>query len=130
MFQKILYGQHPAYTPPNYPDDYAGLMAEEARASASLDREEKPVLWRNVFGEPVDLDDIDREYALNILSMVIARRARAGYTADEMREDPLIQKLREVVLEGREKTAKDRRRARRYNKRTAKLGLPYRASEG
>lgn len=56
-----------------------------------------------------------------------ANRVRWGYTADEMRDDPLIQKLREVVLTGREKNASDRKRAILYNLRNRKRGLPWRA---
>lgn len=86
------------------------------------------VLWRNVFGEPVDLDNIDRVYALNILSHVTLRRGRLGFTDDDLREDELIQKLREVILEGREPTFQDRARARVYNTRCWIRNLPYRAN--
>lgn len=85
------------------------------------------VLWRNVFGEPVDLDNIDREYALNILTMTLLRRGRFGYTPDEIREDPLVQKLRAVVLNGRERNFTDRLRAVSYNARCTLKGLPFRA---
>lgn len=94
------------------------------------------VLWRNVFGEPVDLDDIDREYALAIYTMVVMRRTRF-YEAmglsrveqdAEIRVDALVQKLREVILKDAKKRPKDRRRALFYNRRAKKLGLRWRAS--
>jgi hypothetical protein len=83
--------------------------------------------WRNALGEPVDLDNIDREYALNILTMVLLRRGMRGYTDQEIREDPLVEKLRDVVLNGREKNVHDRLRAKRYNLLCKLEGLPYRA---
>lgn len=94
------------------------------------------VLWHNAFGEPVDLDKIDREYALNIYTMATMRRVRSwelmGYSAAEqdefMREDALIQKLREVILKGAAKRPRDRARALRYNAKARKLGLRWRAS--
>lgn len=53
--------------------------------------------WYNIHGEEVDLDRIDREYALNILLLLYNRRRHERvdpYT------DPLIQKLRLRVLYG------------------------------
>lgn len=84
-------------------------------------------LWRNVFGEPVDLDNIDREYALNILMMATTSRAQRGYTSQEFRDDPLIQKLREVILSRRRKRLRDLLRALNYNRRCKAAGYPYRA---
>ena len=85
-------------------------------------------MWHNAFGEPVDLDDIDKEYALNILSMVISTRTLRGYTREDFQNDPLVEKLRSVVLNGREKNARDRLRGWCYNWRCRRAGLPYRAS--
>lgn len=84
-------------------------------------------LWTNALGEPVDLDDIDREYALNILTMALLRRGDWGCTSAEVREDELIQKLREVILTGRTPTARDRMRGRRYNALCRLRGLSFRA---
>lgn len=92
--------------------------------------------WFNSLGEEVDLDNIDREYALNILSMVLLRHGRdQGYaeafgyddTPVDLREDPLVNKLREVVLTGREKNLRDRARAVRYNMLNKRAGKPFRA---
>lgn len=88
-------------------------------------RNYKPV-WHNVFGDPVDLDDIDKRYALNILTMVLAGRERyAG--PRELRRDPLIQKLRLIVLNGRDPNIRDRIRAIKYNRRARRAGLSLRA---
>lgn len=91
--------------------------------------------WLNSLGEEVDLDNIDREYALNILCMVLLRRGRMqnihdslGIPREDVREDPLVQKLRDVVLTGRAPNKRDRIRAIRYNMRNKRRGLPYRAS--
>lgn len=81
--------------------------------------------WFDSLGREVDLDNIDKEYALNILTMVLLRRGRDGY--DDVREDALVQKLREVVLTGREPSGEDRKRAARYNVENVAAGLPYRA---
>lgn len=93
------------------------------------------VLWRNAFGEPVDLDSIDREYALNIYTMVVQRRVEAWYwlltqaeVEKELRGDPLVQKLREVILEDHEKTPADIARAKRFNAKAQKLGIRHRAA--
>ena len=83
--------------------------------------------WYDSLGREVDLDDIDREYALNIFTMVVSRRARQGYRAADFKEDPLIQKLREVILTGREPTPEDYARAMQYNADNARAGLPFRA---
>lgn len=96
--------------------------------AARKERPEEP-RWFDARGQEVDLDDIDKEYALNILMMVHARRIIAEYTADEMRADPLIQKLRDVVLHGREPNLIDRRRGDLYNRAMRKMGLPYRARQ-
>jgi hypothetical protein len=82
--------------------------------------------WNNAFGEPVDLDNIDREYALNIYTMVIQRRERAGYTRDDYLQDPLVQKLRDVILDGRRPGLRDRLRAFRFNIRSRRQGMPFR----
>lgn len=87
---------------------------------------DKPVLWRNAFGEPVDLDKIDKRYALNILTMVL-RRTRNDATANDLRHDPLIQKLRDVVLNGRDPDDSDLPKAHDYNARCEAEGLPFRA---
>lgn len=87
---------------------------------------DEPV-WYNVFGERVDLDDIDNRYALNILTMALLRRGRRGVTDREVRVDPLIQKLREVVLYGRSPKLRDRIRAIKYNRRARREGIPLRA---
>lgn len=83
--------------------------------------------WNNAFGESVDLDDINRVYALNILTLVLLRRGRAGMSNDEVRHDPLVSKLREVVLVGREPTDEDNQRAIAFNQRCAAFGLTHRA---
>ncbi len=85
-------------------------------------------LWRNVFGDEVNLDDIDRAYALNIYTMVVAKRARRGYTRDDFMGDPLVQKLREVILAGREPNLRDKLRGAAYSMRCWAAELPYRAS--
>lgn len=87
---------------------------------------ESPSLWRNSLGEPVDLDNIDREYALNIYAHVLIRRG-PWMTDDEMRADPLLTKLREVILTGRDKTPDDDRRAMIYNAMNAARGKRWRA---
>lgn len=83
--------------------------------------------WVNALGEEVDLDNIDAEYALNIYTMVCTRRGALGYTDSEMRSDPLVQKLREVILTGRDRNTHDKLRARRYNIMCRFRGLPFRA---
>lgn len=87
------------------------------------------VLWRNVFGDPVDLDNIDKTYALNILTMVLLSRGRYydAYTQEDIRDDELVQKLRDVVLNGRDKNYVDRLRAISYNARCKLKGLRFRA---
>lgn len=84
-------------------------------------------LWHDVFGDPVNLDDIDKRYALNILTMALLRRGRRGVTDKELLTDPLIQKLREVVLNGRDPKLRDRVRAFKYNRRAKREGIPLRA---
>ena len=87
--------------------------------------------WFNSLGEEVNLDDIDREYALNILTMVLWRRGRdsnfTGQAMSSLREDALVQKLRDVVLHGREKTGKDKTRAMQYNIDNVRAGKKFRA---
>lgn len=93
-----------------------------------MTNESKPVLWRNVFGEPVDLDKIDREYALNIYHMRVARKASVlGWTAQDFEDDPLTQKLREIILSRRRKRPRDYARAIHYNIRCKCAGLKFRA---
>lgn len=87
---------------------------------------ERP-LWTNAFGEPVDLDNIDREYALNIYTMVIKRRGLWMCSDEQIREDPLVQKLREVILAGAKKRPSDRLRAIRYNVKARAAGIRFRA---
>ncbi len=84
--------------------------------------------WTDVFGHEVDLDNIDRVYALNILThhtLVCGRRLNSH---SDMRRDPLVQKLRAVVLGGREPNLRDRLRATWYDVRCAWKGLPWRAT--
>lgn len=83
--------------------------------------------WFNVFGEEVDLDDIDRSYALNILMMFAQHKARQGYSRDWIESHPLTRKLREATLKGRDPEPQDRIRAMFYNARCRLFGLPYRA---
>ena len=83
--------------------------------------------WVNALGEEVDLDNIDAEYALNIYTMVCMRRGMLGFTDSDMREDPLVQKLREVILTGRDRNVHDKVRERRYNIMCRFRGLPFRA---
>lgn len=87
----------------------------------------KTVLWYDVFDRPVDLDDIDKRYALNILTMALLRRGRRGATDADIRVDPLIQKLREVTLHGRDPKLRDRVRAFKYNRRARREGISLRA---
>lgn len=83
--------------------------------------------WVDALGREVDLDNIDREYALNILSMVLLRRGRLGLSDDDIRNDPLVQKLRDVVLTGRKPNLSDRLRAMDYNVRNRLAGKSFRA---
>lgn len=84
-------------------------------------------LWKDSLGRDVDLDDIDKEYALNILCMAIYNRAMRGLTRREIESSALIKKLREVVLTGREPNERDRKRAKAYNVLNAEAGMPFRA---
>ena len=87
------------------------------------------IMWRDSLGNPIDVTDIDKEYALNIYTMVIQRRTRWGYTAEDLREDELVQALRETVLHGREPNERDRLRAVNYNLGNRAADLPFRAPE-
>jgi hypothetical protein len=98
------------------------------RFSCVTNYEGKP-LWYDSVGRPVDVHNIDKEYALNILTMVAHRRGRTGYTLEDLRHDELVAALRETVLHGREPTDEDRERAAKYNELNAQKGLPYRAPE-
>lgn len=89
----------------------------------------RPILWRNVFHEPVDIENIDKEYALNILTMVLLRRGRYGSEFHEdIRTDPLVQTLRKTVLNGRERDESDKPRSILYNERCQAEALPFRAN--
>lgn len=81
--------------------------------------------WYNAFGEEVDLDNIDREYALNILSMFLLNSGLRGFIVDK--DHPLTTKLRDVILNGRKPTMRDRARAFAYNIRCVREGKPFRA---
>src|ERR1044072_2086416 len=87
----------------------------------------KPVLWRDIRGRAVDVENIDKVYALNILMMHTARKARMGWTPEDFKRDELTQKLRETVLHGREPNADDDDRAREYNERCRRHGVSLRA---
>lgn len=81
------------------------------------------VLWKNSLGEPVDLDTINREYALNILMMYVARKARQGWLNEDFREDELTQELRDVILTGRDRDGGDSLREAAYTERKAARGV-------
>lgn len=83
--------------------------------------------WHNALGEEVDLDDIDAEYALNILTHYSLNCGKRGYTDDDMRASPLVQKLRQVILFGRQRNPDDDRRAADYNARCEARGIAFRA---
>lgn len=83
--------------------------------------------WQNALGEDVDLDNIDRKYALNIYSMVLRRRAQMGYTTQDVKEDNLLHKLYGIILDGRKPNLRDKLRAEHYNFHTKRAGLPFRA---
>jgi hypothetical protein len=84
--------------------------------------------WFNAFGEEVDLDNIDREYALNILSMYILNSGlRCAHSHESIKVDPLVEKLRDVILNGRKPTMRDRARAFAYNIRCVREGKSFRA---
>lgn len=85
------------------------------------------MIWYNVLGDEVDLNKIDREYALNILMHVHGRMAWCGTEQAETRNDELIQELRKVVLSRRRRRPRDVWRAFNYNRRCKKAGYPYRA---
>jgi hypothetical protein len=59
--------------------------------------------------------------------MVLLRRGARWGRAYDAHKDPLVQVLRDVVLNGRAPNKDDRRRAFNYNFDNAKAGLPYRA---
>lgn len=102
-----------------------------SQATARLTRARRYIIttptWHNALGDEVDLDNIDRVYALNILTMVLLRRGLLNYSPEEVLVDPLVQKLREVVLDGRKPNLSDRVRAIGYNVRCWRAKLPYRA---
>jgi hypothetical protein len=54
-------------------------------------------------------------------------RGALGFTDKDMREDPLVQKLRDVILNGREPNYRDRQRAKRYDNLNEFKGLPWRS---
>jgi hypothetical protein len=103
---------------------FRALDTDDTRIEDTKSREPR---WYNVHREEVDLNNIDREYALNILMLAHANRVKMGYTREDFIEDRLIQKLRGIVLEGREKNLRDKIRGARYNLRCRVRGLPYRA---
>jgi hypothetical protein len=82
------------------------------------------VLWRNYFGEPVNLDDIDRRYAENILANAVAQCERRGWSKARIEALPLVQKLRQVIPVAREATEEDLRREREYNFRVLEANRP------
>lgn len=59
--------------------------------------------------------------------MYLLNAGLRGVGHDSIREDALVNKLRDVILVGREPTRYDRARAAAYNVRCWLLGLPYRA---
>ena len=60
--------------------------------------------------------------------MAVFRRGRGSYsTLESLRDDALIQKLREIILTGREPSAEDRKRAFEYNLDNIRAGKPFRA---
>jgi hypothetical protein len=83
--------------------------------------------WTNAHGEPVDLDNIDKVYALNILSHYTLNCGRLGYDHEDMRNNALVQKLRGIVLDGREPNLRDRLRATWFDVRCAWKGMPWRS---
>lgn len=102
-------------------DDHGALDGEAVRRGSVIGE----ARWFDSVGREVDLDNIDKHYALNILTMALLRRGRRGIR--DVSHDPLIQKLREVVLNGREPNEADEARAAAYNKLNRKAGLPFRA---
>lgn len=83
--------------------------------------------WRDALGNEVDLDDIDVEYALNILTHYTLRCGKRGMTDDDMRANPLVQKLRKTIMFGRQPNPDDIARAKEYNEKCEKRGLAFRA---
>lgn len=99
----------------------------EERKDAEVTEWPKPVLWRDSLGRPVDVENIDKVYALNILMRHVAQKTRLGYSKDWFKRDELTQKLRETVLNGREPGEDDKARAIEYNRLNKEAGLPHRA---
>lgn len=87
----------------------------------------KPVLWRDSLGRAVDVEDIDKLYALNILMMHVTRMAKVGWHAANFKHDELTQKLRETVLYGRKPNQADNERAMEYNRLNREVGKSFRA---
>jgi hypothetical protein len=80
--------------------------------------------WRNVFGKEIDLDTIDRNYALNIL----LHRSKMGLiVCSKVEYDALTHKLIERIRDGHKPGLRDWSRRRQYNFRCRRAGLPYRA---
>lgn len=77
--------------------------------------------WFNIYGDEVDLDSINREYALNILLRLYDRRRHEW--ADPY-TDPLIQKLRQRVLDGPKPSFAQRLGLwkLRYNRKAREIG--------
>lgn len=83
--------------------------------------------WFNSLGEPVDLDTIDSGYAANILAMALNNRIARGWSREDLRNDPLLSKLRERIDAFVLPTLADKARAADYNRRNEEAGLPFRA---
>ncbi len=79
--------------------------------------------WVNVFGEEVDLDDIDRIYALNILTHLLSHPAVRTMSPSAVQNSPLVNKLREVILEGRDPNYYDCMRYVDYKLRCHEEGI-------
>lgn len=86
-------------------------------------------VWYDSLGRKVDLDNIDKRYALNIYTMYVMRQAlRFGMGPKDLVHDELAQKLREVMMTGREPNESDRARAAEYDALNAKNRKPFRSS--
>lgn len=89
--------------------------------------------WYDAHGRPVNIEQIDKRYALNILTMVVGRIYVANAdlpeheVGDIIRNHPLVQRLRETVLNGRDPDVRDRARAVEYNELSERRGIPFKA---
>jgi hypothetical protein len=108
---------------PDYDGDAVGEVVRQSAARyRAHTRDEEALLkprWFNSLGQEVDLDDIDREYAIRIL----AHLARYGIRGSE----DLVRKLVDVAVNGRAPNERDLARARAYNDKNEAAGLPWRA---